>query len=543
MASGYGRYGLRTNPFSPVVAEERPKELLVIVGREYERVREFIERRYNDAVNKKILNFVVLKGVRGSGKSAIIMNFKYRVEDRARIIYFRLSSTCNFRMTIALFIREIIRLENRLLDYFRGDNVIEDILARDISELDYELRVLHDKLFNVLSRLGDGKPLIIIWDQLENLSLEEDERQEFLNFIRNVSTYLPKSIGTGVLFIIAITPEKYVEITEILGSEMAFIRNLEAGAIEMPRRMEFNDVRVLFRKLLGIVRVMDENIREKLKIYPYYPFTEDAIKAIYDLADGVPGAIYEIASKVIDEAISYSDIEVIDERFVHDIVLEIDPEWYRALTKPIVPINELVHTLLEGAKELDIIRDFQRLVLRLENYRHIVEAFSITKAFSEGRISKDEYDNIVKKHILDYIVIYEKEGGFYITLIRTARITIRSDTAEDISSLLNRLTGFKYGIATISRERMRYVIITYGEISGRPKSILEQASITSGIPIDIIEINTSSPYVYGRIYSVYERISKLKKLYGRLKAVPYRTKTTLHADIVDALAILNIISV
>ncbi len=539
MSSGFKRFGLEINPFSPAVAEERPPKLLLIVGREYNKIRDFVYSRYKDAIDKKVLNFVVLKGVRGSGKSAIIMDFKNRINGEASIAYFRLDRESSFRIAMALFIKRIIN-RGSLKKVFREDKIVNEVLNREVTEIEYDLQVLIDKVISILSHLKN-KPLVIIWDQLENLVLEEGEDRVFLNFVRNVSISLPRSIDNGVLFIIAITPERYGEIVKILGSEMAFIRNLEAGTVEMPSRMEVSDTIELFRKLIGIVRTSDIDLLEKIKDNPYYPFTEDAVKSIYDLADGVPGAIYELASRVLDEAISYPDVEVIDERFVHDVILEISPEWYKALTLPQKTINEILDQLLESAKELNIIRDYQRLVGNLEKYRHLQESFSILRGFSENKITEQEYNDIVRKRVLDYIVIYEKEGGFYVTLIRTARITVRGDTARAISSLLNRLTGFKYGGAIISKERIRYILLTYGRVSGSARALIEQASITSGVRVDIVEINTSSPYIYGRVRSLHERMIRLKRVYSRLRAIPSKSKITLVNDIVDALSILGIV--
>ena len=137
---------------------------------------------------------------------------------------------------------------------------------------------------------------------------------------------------------------------------------------------------------------------------------------------------------------------------------------------------------------------------------------------------------------------YERNGGYYLTLIRTAKVTIRSDVARAISTFLNRLAGFKYGIAPISKDRMKYILLTYGTIGKTVKSILEQASITSGIPVEILEININSPYIYGKVRSIYERIMRLKRLYGRLRAIPTRTRTTLITDVSEALLVLGVIT-
>ena len=423
------------------------------------------------------------------------------------------------------------------------DHLIRDLLKKELSEIDYSLNTLLDKLLSILLSFQKAKPMIIVWDQLENLTLEEEEVRPFLNFIRNLSITLPKELNTGILFIMTITPEKYVKIRSFVGDEIAFIRNLESGVIEMPARMILKDVKDLFAILLSKVRIQGPVIQEKLKLYPYYPFTEDAIKAIYDFADGVPGTIYEIAMNVLDEAAAYPvPVDIIDERFVHDRILEISAEWYRALSLPIISLNEMLKELLGGAKDLGIIREYQRLVMNLGSYPFILESFGLTKLIEEGKVSQEEAGLIKRKHILDYIVIYERNGGYYLTLIRTAKVTIRSDVARAISTFLNRLAGFKYGIAPISKDRMKYILLTYGTIGKTVKSILEQASITSGIPVEILEININSPYIYGKVRSIYERIMRLKRLYGRLRAIPTRTRTTLITDVSEALLVLGVIT-
>ncbi len=538
------RLGLLRNPFNPAIAEERPPELLVIVGDEHKKIRKIVEHRFLEAKKAKIMNFVVLRGRRGTGKSAIVRDFllhRLKLKD-SQIIDFRLDKELNFALTLAYFIKKILEQHKPIGKFFIGDSVIKDILSKELTELDYDSGLLVDKLFDILLKFKTGIPVIIVWDQLENLILREEEQRSFLNFIRNISATLPKRLNAGVLFIITITPEKYIDLRNALRDEIAFIRNLESGALEMPMRLELKDVKELFAILLNKVRVRSKILEEKLKVYPYYPFTEDAIKAIYDFADGVPGTIYELAKNVLEEAAVYPGaLDIIDERFVHDRILEISVEWYRALALPIVPLHDMLMELLDGAKELGVIREYQRLVMSLNSYPYILEAFGIRKLIEEGKIPKDEADAITKKHILDYIVVYEREEGYYLTLVRTARITIRSDVANGVSALLNRMLGFKYGISTIRKERIKYILLTYGSIGKTVKSILEQASITSGVPVDILEININSPYIYGKVRSIYERIIRLKRMYGKLRAIPIRTRTTLESDINEALSVLGII--
>jgi len=535
----YERFGLRLNPFDPVVAEERPPDLLVIVGDDYKKIQNIIKARFAQAVEMKTLNFVLLKGRRGTGKSAIIRDFLINKSQDAQKIYFRLDRVANFTLTIVCFIKELLNQYENIKMKFADDNIIKDILEKDISEINYDLNTLIDKLMNLLLSFHNTKPLVIVWDQIENLTLEEDEVKFFLNFIRNISDLLPKKLNVGILFIISTVPEKYNEIKNLIGAEEVFIRNLESGTVETPTRLQLNDVFELFKVLLNKVRILNEEIKSKLKIYPYYPFTEDAIKAIYDLSDGLPATIYEIAKRVLDEAAAYPAplIEVIDEKFVHDRILEISSEWYRALSLPIVSLEDILDLLLEASKELELIRDYQRLTKSLDSYPYIIEAFGLTR----GNIPPEEMEVISKKHIIDYIVIYERDGKYYLTMIRTAKITIRSDIAKAISALLRRIVEFRYGTAPIEKERLKYVLLTYGVISRTVRSILEQASITSAIPIEILEINTNSPYIYGRIRSVYERIKNLRNIYGKIKAIPLRSRLTLINDISDVLYVLGII--
>lgn len=530
----FERLGLIMNPFSPVVAEERPRELFVLVGDEHNGKLQIINSKFEDSLQKKTLNYVVLSGLRGTGKSAIIRAFletKSNAPD-VLLIPFRLNDPSSLTTLFRRFIKSLIH-ENLWIREELGDR-IKRVEKGEISL--EELLSLVKEVLSLIVRKRDPRPRVIVitWDQLENLMISTEEMPFLLSFFRSIST-LPQELGIGILFIISVVPEWVHRLVKLAGKEEAFIRNVKEGIIEVPSRLSLKDTFKLFQELLNRVRPskLDQEIEEELRTRRYYPFEENAIKAIYDAADGNPGTIYELASRVLSEAVANPAIKVIDEAFVHDVVLDINPEWYKALSIPPRPLNNILQELLDAAKELGQIHDYHYFAQQFNKYRYILQSFNLRES--------DDTKSLLSKRVLDFIVIYKYQERLHLVLIKTARTTIRRDTAEAIVYLLNNISGYTYGGASISKDRMRFILISYSGVGKTIYAILKQAAITSGIPVDLIQVNTNSAYIYGRLMHVITRIEGLKGTYLSLRAIPIRSQHTLANDVRDVLNILGII--
>ncbi len=169
---------------------------------------------------------------------------------------------------------------------------------------EYKSRDIAELLVEQLKKYPPYSALLL--DELENMQgAGEREKIQFFEMLRHVISTMPP----GCIVAFACIPEAYEEYTKIFP---AFFMRLHYEFKLRPMSVE--ETFELVKKRLNKARVKDTDD-------PIYPFTEEAIKLIHDLARGNPRQILRLLHYVLSEAAKHK-FDPIDEYVVTAILEE-----------------------------------------------------------------------------------------------------------------------------------------------------------------------------------------------------------------------------
>ena len=107
----YPEYGLKTNPFTPILAERRDPDLVLIVGSEHKACLKRVVEIVASAIRRNIFQFIVIRGIRGSGKTTLVVKLKEYVRAEFKRVYIlecNLDIRVDFPMLLSLMIKKIL---------------------------------------------------------------------------------------------------------------------------------------------------------------------------------------------------------------------------------------------------------------------------------------------------------------------------------------------------------------------------------------------------------------------------------------------------
>ena len=349
----YTIYGLSRNPFEQLASEGIEDVEAIHV---YQEVDMKLSTIVSEVIGNKSSIAMSIVGPLGMGKTQRLKSIAKAIEkEGGKAIYVKVDTNDILKLTRDIFYalkpprsRTNIFLENlsRKLGFI-------DRLEKMLSDTkEYKSRDIAEMLVKQLSRFPHSTLLL---DELENMqSAREHEKIQFFEMLRHVISTMPP----GCIVAFACIPEAYEEYTKIFP---AFFMRLHYEFRLRPMSVE--ETFELVKKRLNRVRVKDTDD-------PLYPFTEEALRMIHDLAKGNPRQIL---------------------RLLHYVLCE-------AAKRAFDPIDELVvTTILEEPKSLE---EYIRRVPK--DYRDLVEAIVYT--FNGGPVS---YITIAKELKKPANIVYE----------------------------------------------------------------------------------------------------------------------------------------
>ncbi len=342
----YKIYGLSKNPFEQLASEGIQDVEAIHV---YQEVDMRLQMIVSEVIGNRSSIALSISGPLGMGKTQRLKAIYNAIERHGgKAVYVKVDTNDILKLTRDIFYalkppksRTNIFLENlsRKLGFI---NRLEKMLT---STREYKSRDIAELLVKQFSRY---RYCALLLDELENMqSAGEHEKILFFEMLRHfISTMSP-----GCVVVFASIPEAYEDYRRIFP---AFFMRLHYEFKLRP--MSTEETFELVRKRLGAVR-------ERESESPLYPFTEEAIRLIHDLAKGNPRQIL---------------------RYLHYVLTE-------AAKRSFDPIDDLVvTTILEEPKSLE---EYLRRIPR--DYRDLVEI--IVFKFEGGPVSYIQVAKELKK--------------------------------------------------------------------------------------------------------------------------------------------------
>jgi type II secretory pathway predicted ATPase ExeA len=300
----YEIYGLSHNPFEQLASEGIADVESIHV---YQEVDMRIQMIISEVIGHKSSIALSIVGPLGMGKTQRLKNIAKAIEDNGgKAIYVKVDTNDILKLTRDIFYalkpprsRTNIFLENlsmKLGFIDRLEKMLSDpneYKSRDIAEL-------------LVEQLRKYPYSALLLDELENMQgAGEREKIQFFEMLRHVISTMPP----GCIVAFACIPEAYEEYTKIFP---AFFMRLHYEFKLRPMSVE--ETFELVKKRLNKARVKDTDD-------PIYPFTEEAIKLIHDLARGNPRQILRLLHYVLSEAAKHK-FDPIDDYVVTTILEE-----------------------------------------------------------------------------------------------------------------------------------------------------------------------------------------------------------------------------
>jgi len=342
----YKIYGLSRNPFEQLASEGIANVEAIHV---YQEVDMRIQMIVSEVIGNRSSIAMAISGPLGMGKTQRLKAIYNAISRHGgKAVYVKVDTNDILKLTRDIFYalkpprsRTNIFLENlsRKLGFI---NRLEKMLT---STQEYKSRDIAELLVRQFSRY---RYCALLLDELENMrSAGEHEKILFFEMLRHFISTMPP----GCVVTFASIPEAYEEYKKIFP---AFFMRLHYEFKLRP--MSTEETFELVKKRLNAVRERDTDD-------PLYPFTEEAIRLVHDLAKGNPRQIL---------------------RYLHYVLTE-------AAKRSFDPIDDLVvTTLLEEPKSLE---EYLRRIPR--DYRDLVE--TIVFKFEGGPVSYIQIAKELKK--------------------------------------------------------------------------------------------------------------------------------------------------
>jgi type II secretory pathway predicted ATPase ExeA len=323
----YDVYGLSHNPFEQLASEGIADVESIHV---YQEVDMRLQMIISEVIGNKSSIALSIVGPLGMGKTQRLKNIAKAIEENGgKAIYVKVDTNDILKLTRDIFYalkpprsRTNIFLENlsRKLGFIdRLEKMLSDpkeYKSRDIAEL-------------LVGQLRKYPYSALLLDELENMQgAGEREKIQFFEMLRHVISTMPP----GCIVAFACIPEAYEEYTKIFP---AFFMRLHYEFKLRPMSVE--ETFELVKKRLNKARVRDTDD-------PIYPFTEEAIKLIHDLAKGNPRQILRLLHYVLSESAKHK-FDPIDE-YVVTTILEEPKNLEEYLTRIPKDYKDLVNAIV-----------------------------------------------------------------------------------------------------------------------------------------------------------------------------------------------------
>lgn len=323
----YEVYGLAKNPFEQLASEGIEDVESIHV---YQEVDMRLSMMISEIIGNQSSMAFSLVGPLGMGKTQRLKTiYKAISEQGGKAIYIKVDTNDILKLTRDMF--------NGLKPPKTRTNIFFENLSRKLGFIDrlekmlsstkeYKSRDIAEMLTKELSRYPYSTVLL---DELENMqTASEEEKILFFEMLRHFISNMPRGCIVGF----ACIPDAYEEYSKIFP---AFFMRLHYEFKLRP--MSLDETFELVKKRLNQVRIRDTDD-------PIYPFTEEAIRLIHQLAKGNPRQILRLLHYVLGEA-SKHKFDPIDDYVVTTILEEPKsleeylmriPKDYRDLVETIV---------------------------------------------------------------------------------------------------------------------------------------------------------------------------------------------------------------
>ncbi len=490
------RYCLSEDPFFPLEAERRVERgkpvVLVGYGRE---IAEKMLGELRDRMNNGEFYGSFLYGLRGIGKSAILLNLMQKIKEKDPNIdvkYIRIDTPCYNLSDLISFLSDELGVRKGSV------NSVEALTGM----------------------LREVRPIVLMLDQFENFDPEEEELENFRRVLREVTGL--ERVG----LIISVTSEAYAS---IIPSEehRSYLRTYDAYEVRPLAAPE--EAEDLLRTLMDPLRT-EERCRGKL-----YPFKREAVKALLVLSRGIPGILMKYCSELLREGL-VSEVEEIGRYEVLVLTRLYEPEWIDYCRKTIRTAARGQTVLANGLMMLEEVVRFAGgleeingiLVLPLyregrkdeESIRSLAKIIRRKKGVGESKII-ELFTGVGK--LADSAILVNKENmEFELILVRYVRRRGLREMAESLERVSELLESVVYGGREYSLQSVKMVLLLRGE---PPPSLLQRIKVAGGI--NGITVLTrkfeqcADPALYGATHVLSSYWEDMKKESIGLEDLPY----------------------
>ena len=510
-------YHLISNPFEPPTADRRKPEDIIIIGESHRDALDLITRSLQSTTESRL---IILLGDWGAGKTAVIKRAIYELEQTLGEKLFAVNYRIPRRgIDFNEFVSQIAieAYTEALRKSIAISNTIENTIKtwiKNLRELE-EYSISRDEAIPILLNMlievvRQGRKLLIVIDQLENLQVPEKNYEEFPALLREIFDNVSKH-GQVVIVLSAMT-QRFLEIFE--PSADIWRRFVRAG-VEMKNlgRLKKDETILLFKTLLEKYREPEyrEKYREEKSLEP---FTVKAIMEIWRLANGIPGKIYDISCTIISNA-ARKGIERIDSTTVKYLSGEYRFEWIDAIERmPYIDIYTLVSKILEASRKLLDISYIQTDIITKENFQSFLRL--------RGDIRNEKtIENLINSwhRGANFLVYFQVNGRYKLSIVKVSEKMIR----RDVIAYLHRALSLSIPIfmeRPIAPIDTFIVLITGGRITSHASYEARGLEVAFGIKVREKIVDTTEPKSYGRIRALVEEIKELEEIYGDLYSVP-----------------------
>ncbi len=305
----YDRFNLESNPFSRL-SSEGIKDIDDI--HVFQNIDSKITEMLSEVINKKSSVAFALVGDLGSGKTQRLKGVHRLFQEAGFSMYIKIDTNDPIKIIKDIFSVFYYMKEDRKNRFDRFKDRFDRFLGKKL-EFDeiWELKSGEFKSTEIGSTLkeymSDFDVSCLILDEVENLvSAPEEKLISFFEVLRQFISDMPDSS----LFVMACTKEGA---EKIKNSNPAFFMRLHRVLELEPFTNE---------KALEMVekRIAKERIDPEKDLNPIYPFEKSGVTYVNDMVDGNPRLLLRMLHTVLTSAVKNDLIEIIDDRYVSDLL-------------------------------------------------------------------------------------------------------------------------------------------------------------------------------------------------------------------------------
>ena len=455
----YLLYALRENPFPRTGGAEIYRNklgLLPIAAKVQSRAYETL-RGLSESVHKQCIAFIV-HGEWGVGKTHALFSYAKMLQERYgedRVIFTYAApapiETNGLFSEIAMELYNSIskepslqdlaeRLESFDLESFDDEECLINMIS-EIVKRDYILYIALDQLEQSVDELltkPDGKSLL------------EKYSQKIEDFWRTIANKVGKNFTLGLSVYEASFPRLrrptrlFIEIRLPILSGPEEVANLIKAYLDSARieLEELHKYGLSVAEVERISRIISEN--------PCYPFSEDAIIALYELSGGIPRLVCKYASSALNHAAN-NQLLIITGSIIRGFLDPKYDRWYKLINRALRErisdkFLSVVQRIIEVAQEKNLIelwprkvekKDIEKLGLKMGEYALPYQALLIngrTLVYISRRTSRKLHRSDVERVVS--IALKLRRAGIKVSTIVILSMVSPSLDARALVSLI-----------------------------------------------------------------------------------------------------------